>query len=76
MPTRHPLPTQGRRSLLLVLAAALAAACGGGGGDDPVVPPSTFTVHYHRALSDYAGWQKPWGGSAWYTTPLRSLAAG
>ncbi len=57
MPTRQPSTPLGR-TLLLTLVAAFAAGCGGGGGGGTTPPPasSTFTVHYHRALSDYAGW--------------------
>ncbi len=45
------------RWLALLLAAPLAAACGGGSSAPPPPPAApTFTVHYHRALADYAGW--------------------
>jgi pullulanase len=71
---------------LLVAAALTLAACGGGGGDGGGgavdAAPSSLTVHYHRALSDYDGWLlEPAGGAgiaagstdgfgAVYTVPL------
>jgi pullulanase len=44
----------GARWILLVLAS-LAQACSSGGSSAPPAP-TAFTLHYHRALSDYAGW--------------------
>ncbi|MBI5067729.1 MAG: pullulanase-type alpha-1,6-glucosidase [Deltaproteobacteria bacterium] len=48
-----------RRGLSPSLALALsilAAACSSGKSAAPPPTPATFTVHYHRALADYAGW--------------------
>jgi len=63
MPTAHAPRLAAARWLALLLAAPLAFACGGGSSAPPA--PAAFTVHYHRALSDYTGWVlEPTAGSA------------
>ena len=48
---------------MTALLLALAAACSSKSSSSPPVS-SSFTVHYHRAGSDYAGWQvEPSAGS-------------
>lgn len=54
MPTITAPRRRSARWILLVLAP-LVQACSGGGSSAPPAPTS-FTLHYHRALSDYAGW--------------------
>jgi pullulanase-type alpha-1,6-glucosidase len=53
-PTPRALPAKRCRVALLV-SLALAAACTSSKKSEPPAP-ATFTVHYHRALGDYAGW--------------------
>ncbi len=52
------LPSTGRSPRFLALLASLAllgGACAKSSAGPPPVP-ATFTLHYHRALSDYGGW--------------------
>ena len=54
MPTATATATA--RRLALACSILLLAACGSPSTPAPPPVPAAFTLHFHRALSDYAGW--------------------
>ena len=56
MPTATATATASARRLALACSILLLAACGSPSTPAPPPVPAAFTLHFHRALSDYAGW--------------------
>jgi pullulanase-type alpha-1,6-glucosidase len=72
--TSHRPQVAGLRRLTLVAAALLLAACSSSKKSSPPseepAPSGTLTLHYHRALQDYAGWSLVPTGGATSTAPV------
>jgi pullulanase-type alpha-1,6-glucosidase len=56
MPTSTPANPGLRHLLTVLVVASLLAACGGKSSSSTPPVSSAFTLHYHRAAGDYAGW--------------------
>ena len=60
--TARTIRSRARSVLALVASCSALAACGSSKKSEPL--SNTFTLHYHRALGDYAGWKVEVSGGA------------